>query len=181
MKRVATACVLATVTMALIWGALLFAAFYAPRQIFIDYFLDADTGGKDQKLIDFLISDLRDMLQQMSTAMAGAVLLASLLWLFRSSRAEIAVPGQASGYRWSWSGIAMAGGAVAVTFAALLCFSGVYFEILRLETRWALTAVALPLCWFIYWLVTAMWTPSLQAPAVLLSGWFRWLRRPLFL
>jgi hypothetical protein len=167
--------------MLVVFAGMAALAFYVPRQAFIDYFLDTDASGQNQKLIDFLVGDLREMLFMLAAASAASVLLASGLWFLRSAWAEIAVPGDARRYGWSWSGLALTGAVAAVGVTAYFTFSAQYSEILRFEARWILSAVVLPVCMLIYWLVTAMWTPSLQAPAVRLSGLFRWIRRPLSL
>lgn len=181
MKRLGAAFLYTLLTTLAIYAGLFVLAWYSPRHVFIDFILDTDASGQDPKLIDFLISDLRDMMLKLATAVAVAVLLASWLWLLRSSRADIAIPGEARRYGWSWRVLALTGAAGAAAFAGYLSFGALYFEILRVEARWMLTAAVIPVSLAAYWLVTAIWTPSLQAPAVQLSGLFRWIRRPLAL
>lgn len=179
MRRFGIAFFLSLMMTAFIYVGLVVAILYAPRQLFVDYLLEPDSIGRDQKLIDFLIADLREMILELATAVAVVVALACWVWLFRSSRAEIAVPGDARRYSSSWLGIAVGAAVAAASAAAFLTFNGMYTEILRFEARWIMSAFALPAaCVFVYWLITAVWTPSMQAPAVGLSGLFRWIRRP---
>lgn len=178
MGRCLIAWIFCAITILLAGAIVVVGIVYLPRQTFVDYLIEADVAARDPKLVDFLIDTLREMLMHQAVALTVGILFASFIWFIWAGFARIQVPGDAARNSWAWWGIAGFVATGVAVVVAVLCFSDANFDILRLETRWVLPVIALPVSAAVYWISTAIWTPSLQAPAVLFGEKFGWIRRP---
>lgn len=177
MKRSLVAILLGFVTIAILWVGLVAAIYLAPRQMFVDWFLDGLVRPQSSTVVGFLVEDLRMLMLLSASCAALMTFVWSLAWFVRGGAAKVDLPGQAAGYWVTWLSYGAVGAALAIIAGVYFHFFNSAHSALRPDMRFALTAAVLAFFWVIYWIVTAAFTPALISPAVPGGRLFAFLRR----